>query len=251
MSFISVVMPSYNSAVFISDAISSVISQTFNDWELLIIDDCSRDQSFSIAQEYAKIDNRIKVIKLKKNSGVANARNIGIENAKGDYIAFLDSDDYWHPDKLEKQINFFQNNPNIDIIFSGYYRFNGRGILGKVNVPIRAIEYKDLLKGNCIGNLTGIYKRHKFSDIRQKNVGAEDYLFWLEIFSNSNAKGAGIAESLAYYRVAESSKSLSSNKFKSAKWTWDIYYKHLALPFYQALYFFGFYVYKSLKNRLL
>ncbi len=250
MNFISVIMPSYNSAIFISDAISSVIKQTFNNWELLIIDDCSTDQSLLIAQEYAKNDSRIKVIKLKKNSGVVNARNIGIENAKGDYIAFLDSDDYWHPRKLEKQIKFFQDNPSIDVVFSEYYRFNSRGILGKVNVPNKTIEYQDLLKGNCIGNLTGVYKRHKFLDIRQKSVGAEDYLFWLEIFSKPNIKGVGVAQPLAYYRVAESSKSLSSNKFKSAKWTWDIYYKHLALPFYQAVYFFGLYVYKSLKNRL-
>ncbi|QTD64338.1 glycosyltransferase family 2 protein [Acinetobacter towneri] len=246
----SVIMPSYCSEKTICQAIESVINQTYKDWQLIVIDDCSYDQSLLIAQEYAKNDNRINVIKLKKNDGVANARNIGIENAKGDYIAFLDSDDYWHPEKLEKQIYYFENFPEIDVVFSEYYRFNSLGILGNVTVPNRLIEYKDLLKGNCIGNLTGVYKLHKFLDIRQKKVGAEDYLFWLEIFSKPNIKGIGVAQPLAYYRVAESSKSLSSNKFKSAKWTWDIYYKHLALPFYQAVYFFGFYVYKSLKNRL-
>lgn len=243
-------MPCYNSSTFLSDSIASVIKQNFNHWELIIVDDCSNDQSFLIQQEYAEKDSRIKIIRLKRNVGVAQARNIGIENAQGDYIAFLDSDDYWHPNKLEKQMQYFENYPEVDVVFSEYYRFNSRGILGRIKVPNKVIQYNDLLKGNCIGNLTGIYKREKFFDIRQVEVGAEDYLFWLEIFSRPYVKGIGVCEPLAYYRVAEASKSLSSNKFKSAKWTWDIYYKHLALPLFQVIYFFGIYVYKSFKNRL-
>lgn len=248
--FVSIITPSYNSSNFIKRTINSVCNQTFQHWELIIVDDCSTDDSRSIIKSYVNQDSRIKLICLEKNSGVATARNTAIDHAKGDYIAFLDSDDYWHPQKLEKQIDYFQKYSDIDVVFSEYYRFNSRGILGKIKVPDKVIQYNDLLKGNCIGNLTGVYKRQKFFDIRQKKIGAEDYLFWLEIFFRPNVKGVGLHEPLAYYRVAEYTKSLSSNKFKSAKWTWDIYYKSLSLPLYKVVYLFLIYIYKALTNRL-
>lgn len=245
----SIIMPLFNASDTLVQAVDSVISQSFLDWELIIIDDFSNDNSYTIAKKYVDSDPRIKVIHLENNSGVATARNVGIDNAKGDYIAFLDSDDYWAPNKLEIQLKYFNKYSSIDVVFSEYYRFNSHRILGKVGVPNTVIQFNNLLKGNCIGNLTGVYKRQKFIDVRQKKVGAEDYLFWLEVFSKPNVKGIGIPEAIAYYRVADTTKSLSSNKFRSAKWTWDIYAKHLQLPLYQVIYYFTLYIYKSIKNR--
>lgn len=246
---VSIITPCFNSSKTITQTIYSILEQTYNNWELIIIDDCSTDVSCEIVQSYVNQDPRVKLIQLKKNSGAAAARNTGIEHAKGQLIAFLDSDDYWHPEKLEEQLKYFKKY-DVDVVFSGYYRFNSSGIIGKVGVPKKIINFKDLLKGNCIGNLTGIYNFKKHPEIRQRKVGAEDYLFWLEIFSKPNVKGIGGAEALAYYRVAENAQSLSSNKFRSAKWTWDIYYRHLGLGFIKSLYYFIYYIYFAFNKRI-
>lgn len=249
MRLISIVTPSYNSSNYILKTIESVLIQTYEDWELIIVDDCSTDSSCEIIQSFIDSDSRIKLIKQDQNGGAAAARNTGIEHAKGQFIAFLDSDDYWHPEKLEKQLKYFEQY-DVDVVFSEYYRFNSSGIIGKVSVPQQEINFNDLLKGNCIGNLTGIYNFKKHFKTRQRKVGAEDYLFWLEIFSKQNVKGIGISEPLAYYRVADKTKSLSSNKFRSAKWTWDIYYHHLQLGIFTSIHCFIFYIYFALKKRI-
>ena len=116
---VSVIMPSYGSEKFISKSIDSVLLQTYDNWELIIIDDCSPDESNKIIKEYLSKDSRIKFVKLEKNSGAAVARNKGIEIAKGRFIAFLDSDDLWLPEKLEKQISFMKDN-NLAFTYSSY-----------------------------------------------------------------------------------------------------------------------------------
>lgn len=242
-------MPAYNAVGTISIAIDSIISQTYRNWELLIIDDCSIDRTCDVIQQYLIRESRIKLIKIHQNHGVANARNVGLNNVKGDYVAFLDSDDYWHPNKLEKQILYF-NQYGVDLVFSEYYRFNESGIIKKIFIPKKTIQFKDLLKGNCIGNLTGIYDFKKHGEIRQKKVGAEDYLFWLEVFSKPGVKGVGVPEPLAYYRVSENGDSLSANKFRAGKWTWEIYFSHLNLSFFKSLFYFMLYVYRAFKNRV-
>lgn len=246
---ISIITPSYNSSNYIAKTIESVINQSYAGWELIIVDDCSIDNSVEIINSYIIQDSRIRLIQLDKNFGAAVARNTGIENAKGQFIAFLDSDDFWHPEKLEKQLKYFEKY-DVDVVFSEYYRFNSSGIIGKVSVPQQEINFNDLLKGNCIGNLTGIYNFKKHFKTRQRKVGAEDYLFWLEIFSKQNVKGIGVPEPLAYYRVADKTKSLSSNKFRSAQWTWDIYYHHLQLGLFTSIHCFIFYIYFALKKRI-
>ena len=246
---VTIITPSYNSAKLITLTINSVINQSYSAWELIIVDDCSTDNSCEIIQSFIDSDSRIKLIKQDQNAGAAAARNTGIEHAKGQFIAFLDSDDYWHREKLEKQLKYFEQY-DVDVVFSEYYRFNSSGIIGKVSVPQQEINFNDLLKGNCIGNLTGIYNFKKHFETRQRKVGAEDYLFWLEIFSKQNVKGIGVSEPLAYYRVADKTKSLSSNKFRSAKWTWDIYSKRLNLPFSKSIYYFTIYLFKAFRNRI-
>lgn len=242
-------MPAYNAESTIFESVNSILSQTFVNFEFIIIDDASVDNTINIIQKLSIMDSRIRIFNNSNNQGVAYTRNIGLNNGNGKYVAFLDSDDYWHPEKLEKQLKYFEQY-DVDVVFSEYYRFNSSGIIGKVSVPQQEINFNDLLKGNCIGNLTGIYNFKKHFKTRQRKVGAEDYLFWLEIFSKQNVKGIGIPEPLAYYRVADKTKSLSSNKFRSAKWTWDIYYHHLQLGIFTSIHCFIFYIYFALKKRI-
>ena len=116
---VTIIMPSYNSENFIIESIESVLAQTYSNWELIIVDDCSPDDSNKIIAKYIDSDSRIKLIKLQKNSGPAIARNMAIETANSRYIAFLDSDDVWLPNKLEKQIKFMQDN-DLAFTYSSY-----------------------------------------------------------------------------------------------------------------------------------
>lgn len=145
-------MPNYNNSKFIGEAIESVLAQSYDNFELIIIDDNSTDNSLAIIQSYIKKDNRIKLITLKKNSGTAFARNKGIELAKGKYISFLDSDDLWLPHKLEKQIKFMKNQ-KMPLTYSSYFVINEEGKeIGLRRIP-ESLTYKILLKSNFIGNL--------------------------------------------------------------------------------------------------
>ena len=144
--FISIVTPSYNASSFIKETIHSVQSQTYNNWEMIIVDDVSKDNTRELIKEEIETDNRIRLIELTENSGAAIARNTGINNAKGKYVAFLDSDDLWLPEKLEKQLEFMQNN-DIAFSFTSYQIMNQDGILTDkvVHVPEK-INYNGLLK---------------------------------------------------------------------------------------------------------
>ncbi|WP_180060328.1 glycosyltransferase family 2 protein [Acinetobacter sp. YH12135] len=248
--FFSIIMPAYNAEKFISDAIKSVLSQTYKNFELIIIDDCSLDQTVKVVQNFIAQDKRVNLLKKQKNQGVAEARNTGLNYAKGDFVAFLDSDDKWVEDKLEKQLAVLKERNDVDVVYGSYYRFNSDGVENVVKIP-NLLDKKDLLKGNPIGNLTAIYNFKKYPEIRQKNIGHEDYLFWLEIFNSSpDVKGIGIQEPIAYYRVAENGKNLSGNKLKAARWTWNIYRKHLKINFISSLFYFSIYIFRAAMKRV-
>lgn len=247
--FFSIVMPAYNAASTIEDSIKSVVSQTYGNFELIVIDDFSVDETVQIVERLMLSDQRIKLIKKNKNEGVADARNTGLDYAQGNFIAFLDSDDKWTPNKLDLQVKALIET-DADVIYSSYYRFNNDGIKNIVKVP-EFLDKERLLRGNPIGNLTAIYNFDKYPLIRQKKIGHEDFLFWLEIFySNSDVKGYGIQEPLAFYRVAENGKSLSGNKFKAARWSWDIYRNHLKFNIIKSLFYFIFYVFRAFIKRV-
>lgn len=242
-------MPAYKAEKTISDSIESALAQTYQNFELIVIDDCSPDNTRNIVNQFAVSDNRVRLISKDINEGVAAARNTGLDFVKGDYVAFLDSDDRWDERKLEQQVEFLKNS-DVDVVYSAYYRFNSTGIKNVVNVPT-CIDYHQLLKGNCIGNLTAIYKFERFSSVRQKKIGHEDYLFWLEIFSKYPAvKGIGIQDPLAFYRVSEDGSNISGNKFKAAQWTWNIYRKHLKVGFVQSIFYFICYAVKAVTKRV-
>ena len=247
---ISIIMPAYNAGNTISESIQSVLDQTYQNFELIVVNDCSSDNTKEIVENFIKSDDRIRLIDKKVNQGVASARNAGLDHARGEFIAFLDSDDKWQETKLEKQLDIFTKHTDIDIVYSSYYRFNSNGISNVVGVP-SSVNKKRLLKGNPIGNLTAIYNFKKFPMIRQKKIGHEDYLFWLEIFSSSSdVKGFGIQEPLAYYRVAEDGQSISGNKLKAAGWTWRIYREHLQLSLISSLFYFSYYMIKAILKRV-
>jgi glycosyltransferase involved in cell wall biosynthesis len=241
-------MPAYNSSNFIKEAIASVFNQTYKCWELIIVDDCSTDDTLSILDEY-KVDGRVKIISNIINSGNPGlARNVGIEQSTGDYIAFLDSDDIWNPDKLEVQINFMKLN-KIDLSFSRYNCINEYGNIINQNIIIpQLISYKNLLKRNYIGLSTAIYNCKNIGKFYFENIGHEDYVYWLTIL-NSGINAYGINQSLSFYRVH--SNSVSSNKIKSAFFTWKILFNHQKLGFFKAVYFFGNYIFFALKKRML
>lgn len=239
----SVIIPAFKCRQVLLRAVNSVLSQNYDKLEVIVIDDGCPDRSFEVLSDIK--DSRIIVLHLLDNEGAYFARNIGVNSARGQYVAFLDADDYWHdPCKLSKQKECFDNGERV--VFSEYYRAINDEVVKHVKVPV-SVTYTKLLKGNVIGNLTGCYDAISLGKFYQKKVGHEDYLMWLNI-----VKCAGLAvsiqEPLATYSV--SSYSLSSNKFKSAAWQWNIYRDRLNFGFLKSLTLFSFYIFNSLAKRL-
>ena len=244
---VSIIMPMYNSSFFVEQSIDSVIAQTYKNWELIIIDDYSTDNSREIVEKYIERDLRIKIICLEENLGVAEARNRGIEIANGQYLAFLDSDDIWHPEKLQKQIFFMKKN-NIAFSYTQYRHFSQKDKYEGKNIDVKErVTYKELLKGNIIGCLTVVIDREKIKNIMMRSERHEDYILWLQILK-SGYEAYGLKEDLARYRI--SSNSLSGNKFKSAIWTWRIYRNIEKLNLWESLYYFLHYLLRGVLKRL-
>ncbi|WP_288955311.1 glycosyltransferase family 2 protein [uncultured Polaribacter sp.] len=209
---VSVIMPTYNST-FVRYSVESVLRQTYQNWELLITDDCSKDTTWSLLNELTLIDERIKVFKLSENKGAGPARNNSIKKAKGKYIAFLDSDDLWLENKLEVQIKFMEDG-NLFLTHSSYDFINEKG--NKIKKPFivrdEPIDYISLLKKNEIGCLTAVYNKEKLGkvfmpDIRRK----QDYALWLSILKKRHLSYP-ITEVLALYRVSKN--QVTGNKLK-------------------------------------
>lgn len=238
-------MPCYNATRFIEQAIDSVQAQSMTDWELIIIDDASTDSSREIITSYTNRDKRIKLIGLDKNQGAANARNKGIEYASGRYIAFLDSDDLWLPNKLEVQIEFMSTN-NVALAYGSYEVINEQSeLISTFHIPADKVSYSLLLKGSIIGNLTAVFDTKQVGKRYFKNCGHEDYVLWLELLKEIEC-AHGLTEVLARYRL--SSNSLSGKKWKTAKWQWYIYRKIEKLGFVTSAYYFISYAYRGLRK---
>ncbi|MDR5687008.1 glycosyltransferase family 2 protein [Morganella morganii] len=240
---ISIIMPAYNASKYIAESIDSVLTQDNKNFELIIIDDNSLDNTVDIINKYN--DPRITLISNPDNYGVSEARNIGIRKANGKYIAFLDSDDIWLPNKLSSQLFYLEN--GWDVVSSNYTAFenNNKNKTTERKSP-NVISYSDMLTSNFIGNLTGMYNSEKLGKIYQKNQGHEDYIMWLEIIQKSK-KAYCIQESLAKYRLHNT--SLSSNKIKAMKWQWEIYRNELRLSLPKSVYYFSYYIFNALKKR--
>ena len=218
---VSIITPCFNSENYISQAIQSVLNQTHQNWELLLVDDCSSDETFSIISNFASQDSRIKAFKLDKNSGAGVARNFAIQQASGNFIAFLDADDLWKSEKLEKQLHFMQTQ-NIPFTFSFYETIDEKGNLRNETITTPSeIVYEQLYFCNWIGNLTGIYSVDFFGKIPISAIKKrQDWMMWLEIVKQIKT-AVPVAESLAFYRVRED--SISASKWKLIKYNFKVY----------------------------
>ena len=245
---VSIITPVYNAEMFLSDTIKSVQNQTYKNWEMLLVDDCSKDNSAQIIKEFQKYDDRIKYIKLKKNSGASVSRNEGIRNAKGRFIAFVDSDDIWKPEKLEVQVKYMLEN-NLGFTFTSYRYMKEDGELtNKVAKAPSKINYNGLLKNTIIGCSTVVIDTDIVEAFEMPLVRrGQDTATWLQILRKEKY-AYGIDKDLVYYRLV--GESLSSNKIIALKRTWNTYRNVEKLGLIKSSYVFCFYVFNAIKKRI-
>ena len=240
---VSIIMPVYNGVRTIGKSIESVLAQTYPRWELIIIDDCSTDDTKTVVACYQ--DERIRYWCQSQNLGVAKARNKGISMAQGRYIAFLDSDDLWLPEKLAEQLSFMHRN-NYGFTYTEYRHFtDDHHNVGKIIKVQDCVSYKELLKGNDIGCLTVMLDRQIFPDIKMPSERHEDYITWLNLL-RIGKNAYGLHKDLARYR--KTAESLTGNKWQSFKWTWDVYRKSQGLSCHESLKNICYYIIKGLKK---
>ncbi|SFI12644.1 teichuronic acid biosynthesis glycosyltransferase TuaG [Selenomonas ruminantium] len=225
---VSVITPTYNCAKFIAETIESVQNQSYENWEMIIVDDCSQDDTRTIVRNYLQKDNRIKYYCLEKNSGAAIARTKAMELANGQYIAFLDSDDLWLPDKLEKQINFMEKNKYY-FTSTSYQQMTEDGHdTTKILHAIPKTDYNRLLLDCPVGNSTVMYDVSKMGKFQVPNIRKRnDDALWLAMLKKENIYG--FPEILMKYRLRKN--SISSNKISLLKYTWILYrdIEHLSI----------------------
>lgn len=244
MNHFSIIMPCHNGSQYLTESIESVLAQTCSDWELIVVDDGSTDNSVDIVRGFVEKDSRIKLFHTERASGSpTEPRNIGIQHATGRYIAFLDCDDVWLPTKLEKQLPLFEHEKTA-VVFSYYEKMTEEGKRNNriIKSPDK-VSYNFLLQGNCIGNLTGVYDTHKVGKVFQKKIRHEDYVMWLSVLKNGwIAENTNSRE--AVYR--EQKGSTSGNKFVVFKWTWNIYRNELKFPVWKSLFYFSCYACRAI-----
>lgn len=247
---VSIIIPVYNAESFLEDTIKSIREQTYDNWEAIFVDDCSKDNSINIIKKYQKEDKRIKLIKNKINSGAAITRNNGIDTANGRYICFLDADDKWNKEKLDKQIKFMNKN-ECEFSFTGYQfadkDCNPNGSI--VHIPNK-INYKQALKNTTIWTSTVMFDMDKLSkkDIYMPNVKSEDTALWWRILKNNVKYAYGLNETLSYYR--RSSGTLSSNKFEAIKRIWNLYRNVEELNMLESSLCFVCYAFNAVRRRV-
>lgn len=240
---VSIIMPAYNCEKFIGESIESIINQTYKNWELIIVDDCSTDNTPIVVKKYLEQDSRINYIRLNKNSGAAVARNKAIDVAKGKFVAFLDSDDIWFPEKLTKQINFMKEN-NYYFTCTSYTKIDEYGnYLDRIVLVREKYNYNDLLKYGT-GNLSVVYNAEvlgKFiiPDIRKRN----DYVLWLQVIKKAGFL-YGIKEPLGSHRIRKD--SISSRKTSLVFYHWKVYREIEHLSFFKSISLIFFWIIKSI-----
>lgn len=233
-SLVSIIMPAYNSEKYIGKAIESVLAQTYNNWELIVIDDASKDNTLDIINDYRKKDSRIKLFQNKVNTGVSATRNIGIELASGDWIAFLDSDDIWLPYKLEKQMKYAE-------LYGAEFLFTGASFVDENGIPYKGIfeipekiSYYELRKHNVISCSSVLIRKKFFESIKMENDEMhEDYAVWLRIL-RTGVIAYGVNEPLLIYRISRNSKS--GKKIRSIKMTYRVF-RYIGHNYIESLYF--------------
>ena len=235
MDLVSVIIPYYKKKKYIINSIKSVLNQTYENLEIIIIYDDENQNDLDLIQEIKKKDKRIFIIKNLKTMGAGDSRNIGINNSKGQYIAFLDADDTWQNEKLNKQINFMKSN-DYKITHTSYYIVDeSQRIIGK-RIARNFFRLNDLLKSCDIGTSTVILKKDlindnvKFASLKTK----EDYVLWLKLLEK-NAKIYGLDEILTFWTKSRS--SLSSSTFQKLIDGFRVYYKYMNFNYFKSVYY--------------
>jgi len=243
---VSIITPALNAELTLSATIESIRSQSFSDWELLIVDDGSTDHTLRVATDWARADSRIRVIP-QRNRGVAEARNVGLSFARRRYLAFLDSDDLWLPEKLDRQLQFMKSK-GAAFSYTGYRKFwtDPQRVGPVVNVP-STVDYKTLLRSRPIACPTVIVDRDLVGEVKMPHLPAgsgipEDLVTWLGILRRGLI-AYGLNEDLARYRVAKGSRSYG--KLKAAQNVWKVYREHENLGIPAAAWYFSNYVIRA------
>jgi len=249
MSRVSIITPAYNAAPYLAETVKSVQSQTYQDWEMIIVDDCSKDDTYEVAKRFAEEDSRIKVMRNSKNSGVAVTRNNALEVASGEYIAFLDSDDIWLPEKLEKQVDFMDTGQYV-LTYTAYQMFDSQtGKKGKIVRPPKTMTAKKIYGDTSIACLTVMVNRNKSGPFSMPLLAhTEDNITWQSILARGYTAYL-LDELLALYR--QGNQSLTKSKKKAAMQQWSTYrdYYKFSVP-KSAFYFIG-YAYHAVKKHFL
>jgi len=217
---VSIITPAYKAASYIGETIHSVIEQTYSDWEMLIVDDCSPDDTRGVVERWCERDKRIKLIQQRQNSGPAMARNAALTNAKGRWIAFLDSDDKWLPSKLEKQL-FFHQKQDAKISFTEFRRISMDGVkVGHLIKVPDSLSYRQLLGNTAIVTSSVLINLDRTGPFVMQDTYYDDFACWLDIL-RTGGLAVGLHQDLLRYRVVGG--SVSRNKYRSAKEVWKTY----------------------------
>lgn len=248
---VSIIVPVYNVEKYIVETMDCVRKQTYPHWELLLVEDGSRDKSAAVIEEYIRQtgDERIKLIRQPENMGAARARNRGLEEAAGRYIAYLDADDLWVPEKLQKEITFMQEK-DAAFAFTGYEFADENGVgLGRIVRVPEILNYKEALKNTTIFTTTVMFDTTKIEKtlLEMPIIKSEDTALWWKVLRNGYV-AYGLDENLVKYRRA--GKSLSSNKLEAVRRIWNLYRKAEGMSVINSAYHFCFWAVRAVKRRV-
>lgn len=242
---VSIITPTFNSSKFIKDTYTSILSQTVTDWEWLVTDDCSTDDTWSILRGFAESDERVKIVRNEKNSGAAVTRNRSLSRINGEYIAFIDADDIWKPEKLQVQLSFMDN--RIDFSFTAYEIISENGNTLDKFVDLHHLgefTYEDMLRKKAtMGCSTVILRRSAFEGLQMPLIRTgQDYAFWLKLL-RTGKKAHLLNKPYTKYRIVNN--SISRNKVKKAKRQWQVYREIENLNLFKSAECFFFYAFRA------
>lgn len=248
---ISIIVPVYNAEKFIRETMDCVLAQTYPQWELLLVEDGSRDGSVDVIEKYIKEkdDTRVKLIYQPSNQGAAKARNRGVREAAGRYIAYLDADDLWPPEKLERELNFMKEK-EAAFVFTGYEFADERGVgTGKIVRVPKTLNYRQALSNTTIFTTTVMFDTDKISKelLEMPDIKSEDTALWWKVLKQGYT-AYGLNENLAEYRRA--GKSLSSNKLEALRRIWNLYRKTEGMSIVGSAWHFCFWAVRAVRRRM-
>lgn len=248
---VSIIVPVYNAEKYILETIEHVVAQTYTDWEMLLVVDGCKDRSAQVIREYqeAKQEGRLRIIVREENMGAARARNKGLQEATGRYIAYVDADDLWHPEKLSRQLQFLQEK-QAAFVFTGYeFADEEGGGTGKVVHVPEELSYKDALKNTTIFTSTVLFDTEKIPRqlLEMPEIKSEDTALWWKVLRNGYT-AYGLNENLVLYR--RPGRSLSSNKLEAIRRIWNLYRRAEGLSVPYSLYNFCFWAVRAVLRRI-